>query len=117
MEERRRGKRLELTGELELKELGSSAEGELIEIHITDASTAGLGFCTEKQLTIGDNYEANLVLWNKEKIHVFIQIVRAAKEDDLYHYGGLFIGMPEDVKMRIQVYETIEDEIAKMHEE
>lgn len=114
MEERRRGKRLELTGELELKELGA-AQGETVEIHITDASTVGLGFRTDKQLTIGDNYEANLVLWNKEKIHVFIQIVRAVKEDDLYHYGGLFIGMPEDVKMRIQVYETVEDEIAKMN--
>ncbi len=114
MEERRRGKRLELSGELVLKELGA-ASGESVEITITDASTMGIGFSTHKQLTIGDNYEANLVLWNKEKIHVFIQVVRAVQEDDLYHYGGLFIGMPEDVKMRIQVYETVEDEKAKMN--
>ena len=71
MEERRRGKRLELTGELALKELGSNAEGENVEIHITDASTVGLGFCTEKQLTIGDNYEANLVLHSVYSANIY----------------------------------------------
>lgn len=113
-EERRRGKRLELTGEIALKELGSTG-GETVEITITDASTVGMGFSTQKQLTVGDNYEASLVLWNKDKIEVFVQIVRAEKIGDLYHYGGVFIGMPEDVKMRIQVYETVEDEIEKTH--
>ncbi len=113
MEERRRGKRLELSGEILLQELGGG-QGDTVDINITDASTVGIGFSTHKKLNLGDNYEANLVLWNKEKIHVFVQIVRAEIKDDLYHYGGLFIGMPEDVKMRIQVYETIEDEKAKL---
>jgi hypothetical protein len=114
MEERRKNRRLELEGELIIKGLGGATEA--VDIHILDASTNGLGFRTEKQLTIGDIYDANLTIWNKEKLHVFVQIVRAAVDEDGYHYGGTFIGMPEDVKMRIQVYETVAEEIAKQAE-
>ena len=117
MEEKRRSKRLELSGELILTQLGPTSEPEKADIEITDCSRDGLGFSTDAQLTIGNNYEANLTLWTKEVLHVFVQIVRAAKTDDGFHYGGIFIGMPEDVKMRIQVYETVEEEIAKKEEE
>lgn len=115
MEERRKNRRLELSGELIIKGLGGASEA--VDINILDASTNGLGFKTQKQLTIGDIYEANLMIWNKERLHVFIQIARASVDEDGYHYGGVFIGMPEDVKMRIQVYETVEEEIAKKEEE
>lgn len=108
MEEKRRAKRLDLSGEILIKELGAT-EHEVVDIKITDASTSGIGFSSEKQLTIGDNYEANITIWNKEVLHVFLQIVRAVKDGDLYHYGCIFIGMPEDVKMRIQVYETVSE--------
>lgn len=114
MEDRRKSKRLELTGEILLKELGTDAV-ESCDIHITDCSSAGIGFSTDKQLTIGHNYEANLRIWTKEVLPVFIQIVRATKgNDDLFHYGGSFIGMPEDVKKRIDVYELVEDEKARL---
>ncbi|MCR5557800.1 MAG: PilZ domain-containing protein [Butyrivibrio sp.] len=115
MEERRKNRRLELEGELIIKGLGGATEA--VDINILDASTNGMGFKTSKQLTIGDIYEANLMIWNKERLNVFIQIVRASADEDGYHYGGVFIGMPEDVKMRIQVYETVEEEIAKQEEE
>ena len=42
---------------------------------------------------------------------MFIQIVRAAKVDDVFQYGGIFIGMPDSDKMRIEVYETVEDQL------
>ena len=113
MEDRRRSKRLDLSGEIIIKELGTNAATSC-DIKITDASSAGIGFSTDKQLTIGDNYEANLTIWTKEVLHVFIQIVRAKKDGDTYHYGGSFIGMPEDVKKRIDVYELVEDEKAKL---
>ena len=85
MEERRRSKRLDLSGEILIKELGTNTATSC-DIKITDASSAGIGFTTDKQLTIGDNYEANLTIWTKEVLHVFIQIVRAKKVDDIYHY-------------------------------
>ena len=113
MEERRKSRRLDLTGEILLKELGTS-EVRNCDISITDCSSTGLGFATDQQLTIGNNYEAKITIWTKEVLHVIIQIVRAAKENDLFHYGGLFIGMPEDVRKRIDVYETVEEEKEKL---
>ncbi|MBO4456893.1 MAG: PilZ domain-containing protein [Butyrivibrio sp.] len=109
MEDRRKNRRLELSGEIIIKEIGGN-KYETVEIKITDCSRDGVGFSTPTQLTIGANYEANLTIWTKEVLHVFIQIVRATKADDKnFHYGGLFIGMPEDMKMRIDVYETVKD--------
>ncbi len=113
MEERRKSRRLDLTGEILIKELGTN-EVHNVDIHITDASSSGIGFSTNQQLTIGHNYEAKITIWTKEVLHVIIQIVRASKEDDVFHYGGLFIGMPEDVRKRIDVYETVEEEKAKL---
>jgi hypothetical protein len=113
MEERRKSRRLDLSGEILIKELGTN-EVHNADIHITDASSSGLGFSTDQQLTIGHNYEAKITIWTKEVLHVIIQIVRASKEDDVFHYGGLFIGMPEDVRKRIDVYETVEEEKAKL---
>ncbi len=116
MEDRRKTKRLELTGEIAIKELGTDAVRNC-EIQIIDASSTGLGFISDQQLTIGDNYEAKITIWTKEVLHVIIQIVRAAKEGNNYHYGSLFIGMPEDVCQRIKVYETVEDEKARLEGE
>lgn len=111
MEDKRKNKRLELQGEILIKEVGGVEDGELAEIEITDCSRDGLGFTTDRVLTIGSNYETNLTLWNKDKIHVFLQITRANKEGNVFHYGGIFIGMPDTDRMRIRVYETVEDEL------
>ncbi len=111
MEDKRKHKRLALSGELILKQLGGSGDATTAQIEITDCSRDGVGFSTDVQLTIGDNYEANLRLWTKEVLHVFIQIVRAAKVENTFHYGGIFIGMPDSDKMRIEVYETVRDQL------
>lgn len=114
MVDKRKHKRLELKGEILVNELGG-AQAAPFEIGITDCSRDGIGFDSDRSLAIGGNYEANLTLWNKDKIHVFIQIVRGVKnEEDSYHYGGIFIGMPDADQMRIQVYETVEDELAHL---
>ncbi len=113
MEDKRKHKRIALSGEIILKQLGGSGDTETAQIEITDCSRDGVGFSTDAQLTIGDNYEANLTLWTKEVLHVFVQIVRAAKIDDKFHYGGIFIGMPDSDKMRIEVYETVRDQLGE----
>ena len=114
MNEKRKHKRLELSGEILIKHLGGNGDATPAQIDITDASRDGIGFSSDKQLTIGDNYEANLTIWTKEVLHVFVQIVRAEKEPDrdFFHYGGIFIGMPDADKMRIEVYETVQDTLA-----
>lgn len=114
MEERRKRKRIALGGEILLNKLGGNGEAKTANIDITDCSGDGIGFVTDNQLMIGDNYEANITIWTKEVLHVFIQIVRAKKVDDTnYHYGGIFIGMPEADRMRIEVYEAVTDTLAE----
>jgi hypothetical protein len=114
MDERRKNKRLELTGEILVKQLGGSGEVKSATIDILDCSRDGIGFNTDNQLVIGDNYEAYLTIWTKEVLHVFVQIVRAAKLEDTYNYGGIFIGMPDADKMRIEVYETVRETLGEM---
>ncbi len=109
MEERRKSKRMGLTGELILSPIGSSSAPEAVNIEITDASKTGIGFITDKHLTIGDNYEANLTIWTKEVLHVFLQITRAQEIEGGYNYGAFFIGMPDYDAQRITAYETVHE--------
>ena len=113
MEERRKSKRLEMGGKLIMKPLGATdGSGESVSIEVVDCSRHGLGFITDRHLTMGDNYEAYLTIWTKEVLHVFIQIVRGEKketEGEVFHYGSVFIGMPEAERQRISVYETVQD--------
>ena len=108
MEEKRKHNRLELSGEIIIKPIGGAGEATAAQIEIHDCSRDGIGFTADAQLTIGNNYEANLTLWTNDTIHVFVQIVRAAKEGDVFHYGGIFIGMPEMDMKRIEIYDTVE---------
>ena len=107
MDNRRRTKRLDLAGEILLKEIGGESF-ETVEITITDASRDGVGFSTNKQLTIGANYEANLTIWTKEVIHAFLEIVRIEMHEDYFEYGAIFVGMPEMDSKRIEIYQQVE---------
>ena len=111
MQERRKSKRLDLTGKLIIKPLGQADSAESVTIDVADCSRHGLGFVTDKHLVMGDNYEAYLTIWTKEVLHVFIQIVRGEKKDDgTIAYGSTFIGMPDAERQRIAVYETVQEQ-------
>ncbi|MBE5858838.1 MAG: PilZ domain-containing protein [Butyrivibrio sp.] len=112
MEERRKYRRLDLEGELLMKPMASDDEVTPIPISIVDCSRGGMGFQSDQQLIMGDNYEANLTIWTKEVIHVFIKIVRGTMLDDSYSYGAIFIGMPEYDRQRIAVYETVQETLS-----
>ncbi len=115
MEERRKDKRLELKGELLLKSIANADEGvETVTISVFNCSKAGIGFLADCQLLMGDNYEANLTIWTKEVIHVFIKIVRGTMLENGYEYGAIFIGMPEYDRQRIAVYETVQETLDDM---
>ena len=117
MEERRKSKRLELGGEIMLKPIASKdQEEEAVTIHVYDCSRAGLGFHADCQLLMGEIYEANLTIWTKEVIHVFLKIVRGKALEDGYEYGAIFIGMPEYDLQRIEVYETVQDTLEELNE-
>ena len=118
MEERRKYRRLDLEGELFMNPIVAEGEDkEPVPISVFNCSRGGIGFRAQCQLVIGDNYEANLIIWTKEVIHVFLKIVRGMMLEDSYEYGAIFIGMPEFDRQRISVYETVQDTIAEMGEE
>lgn len=109
MEERRRSKRTKLNSVLMIKRLDSEEEQE-IAIEINDVSKTGIGFVCEEPLAIGNVYESYLTIWTKEVLHAFLRIVRIEMIDGEFHYGAVFIGMPEMDAARIEVYQTINDE-------
>ncbi len=109
MEERRKNKRLELTSKLLIKRLDAEGDTREVDIDVTDVSKTGVGFMCSEALEIGAVYEASLTIWTKEVIHAFIEIVRIEKkEDTLFSYGSIFIGMSEIEAGRIETYSTIE---------
>ncbi len=107
-DERRKSKRMELNSTLVLKRLDGGNEEE-ISIVIDDVSKSGVGFHCDTPLMIGTVYESYLQIWTKEVLHAFIEIVRIEKNGSEFHYGGIFIGMPEMDLSRIAVYETVTD--------
>lgn len=109
MEERRKSKRTELNSRLVIKRLDNNDEQDVI-IDIVDVSKTGVGFVCTEPLAIGNVYESFLTIWTKEVIHAFLRIVRIEMVEGTFHYGAVFIGMPEMDAARIEVYQTISDE-------
>ena len=107
MEERRKDRRMELTSKLIIKGLNGSEEEVAIEV--ADVSKTGIGFNCNRELAIGSVYEAYLVIWMKEQLHIFLEIIRMKSIDEKsYNYGAIFIGMPVMDSKRIEVYDTME---------
>ncbi|MBQ9122343.1 MAG: PilZ domain-containing protein [Lachnospiraceae bacterium] len=110
MEERRKSKRTELLSRLLMKRLGGESAEE-VGIDITDLSKTGIGFTCEEPLLIGNVYETYLTIWTKEVIHAFLEIIRIEKIEGGFSYGAIFIGMPEMDASRIEVYQTVTDNV------
>lgn len=108
-QERRGSKRTSMPSALVIKKLGGGGEKKDVDIDILDVSKTGIGFTCSEPLQIGEVYESFLTIWTKEVIHAFLRITRVEMGGDGYHYGALFIGMPEMDSARIEVYQTIND--------
>lgn len=100
---------MDLESRLIIRRLDSNEEPEEVAIEVIDVSKTGIGFNCTVPLEIGAVYEAYLTLWTKEVIHAFIEIVRIVKEDDVFKYGAIFIGMSEMDASRIEIYGTVND--------
>ena len=116
MSERRRRKRTDLDAQLKIKRTDGSSIAE-IEIDVVDVSLTGIGFMCKDELEIGVIYEGTLTIWTKEKIKVFLDIVRRHDMDDSINYGADFVGMPDLYKRKIGIYQTVEEESQKQNEE
>ena len=115
MDERRRRQRTDLDAQLVIKRTDGSNIEE-IAIDVTDVSITGIGFICTDELEIGDIYEGTLTIWTKEKLKVFLDIVRRHKIDGGFNYGAHFVGMPDLYKRKIGIYQTVEEENQKQSE-
>lgn len=107
MEEKRRHKRLDLDVSLQLERLDEEGLTTLKYAHVkvTDISRSGIGFSATRELAKGTYYDTKIQIWTKEVIDAVIEIVRCEKEGDIYHYGGVFIGMTDTDALKIDIYQ------------
>ena len=112
MDERRRRKRTDLDAQLNIKRTDGSSIEE-VSIDVVDISLTGIGFMCAEELELGAIYEGILTIWTKEKLKVFLDIVRRREVDGTINYGAHFVGMPDLYKRKIGVYQTVEDEKSK----
>lgn len=115
MDERRGRKRTDLDAHLTIKKLNGSGTDEH-EVNVTDVSISGIGFMCADELEIGSIYEGTLTIWTKEKIKVFLDIVRRIEKEDGINYGAHFVGMPDLYKRKIGIYQVVEEENQKQSE-
>ena len=115
MDERRRKKRTDLDAHLTIKKLdGSSIEEHGIDV--IDMSLSGIGFMCADELELGSVYEGTLTIWTKEKIKVFLDIVRRDEKENGFNYGADFVGLPDLYKRKIGIYQVVEEESQKQGE-
>ncbi|MBQ3104571.1 MAG: PilZ domain-containing protein [Lachnospiraceae bacterium] len=107
MSDRRRKERTQLDVKIKIKRMNSD-EFEVVDVQVTNVSVTGLGFNCPEILEKGAVYEASLVIWTKEVLPVYLEIVRVEMQDEDFNYGAVFIGMTETVANRIELYQTIE---------
>lgn len=71
------------------------------EIKAFDISRRGLGFKSTVELPIDFYFDINLYL--EENIHFFtvLKIIRKRKISDIYEYGCEFVGLAENLAMKI----------------
>ncbi len=114
MEDRRKSKRTKLDSRLIVRRLDAAEDKEVL-IDVVDVSKDGVGFTAGRPLKIGAVYEAFLTIWTQEVIHAFLQIVRIElleeAEPKKYGYGARFVGMPEMEANRIEVYQTVAENL------
>lgn len=112
MMEKRKCKRSVLNATIQLRQCNGE-EHKKLSVDVTNLSREGLGFFTSNELQIGDYYDTEIEIWTKEVIKVVIKIVRKTKNPDknVISYGGEFIGLSENEKFRIDVYQCVEENV------
>lgn len=104
MEEKRRAKRIPLEANLAMNRIDGS-RSEMVPIQIVDVSKSGIGFECARELEISSVYEIELILWTKEKINSFINIIRSGEKNGRRIYGATFVGLNESDACKIDIYD------------
>lgn len=112
MEEKRRNKRLELNAHLIMNRI-DSGRNDLIPVKINNISVTGLGFTCKDTLEFNSTYEVEIVLWTKDVLHTFINIIRMDRMDGENYYGATFVGLTESEACKINIYDLFRENEGK----
>lgn len=116
MAEKRRKKRMHLDVSVKLERVDKTEESDGIrslEVEVTDISSSGIGFYSDKELEVLAFYDTRVQIWTKEIIDTIIQVVRRVpNEKGGYNYGGIFVGMLRSDAMKIDAYSLFQEEEA-----
>lgn len=104
MDEKRKAKRIPLEANLAINRV-DGGKSELVPIQILDVSKSGMGFECARELEMNSVYAIELVLWTKEKINTFINIIRSDKKGGSNVYGATFVGITEADSCKIDIYD------------
>ncbi|MBR1634048.1 MAG: PilZ domain-containing protein [Lachnospiraceae bacterium] len=85
---------------------GDGMFSEPFDVEILNMSTDGIGFKCKQQLLIGEVLTGKIAIWTKEKLDVFMKIIRCSEEGGGYYgYGCTFVGMEGTEQTRIEIYQ------------
>lgn len=111
-QENRRAARtgLDTTLVLEIIDTENGRKLERMEVEVTDVSTEGIGFKCDYQLMVDEMFKATLQIWTKQKADIIVKVVRSSVEEEGYSYGCTFVGLPENFKTNISIYQMLNNQ-------
>lgn len=104
MNEKRKAKRIPLEANIAMNRV-DGGRSEMVPIQIVDVSKSGIGFVCARDLEMSSVYEIELVLWTKEIINCFINIIRCDADGSKKVYGATFVGLTEKDSCKIDIYD------------
>lgn len=104
LNEKRKAKRIPLEGNLAMNRV-DGGRADIVPVQIVDVSKSGIGFECARDLEISSVYEIELILWTKEKINCFINIIRCDAKANKKIYGATFVGLTEKDSCKIEIYD------------
>lgn len=89
----------------EVDSSGKRKSSQIFPVEVVDISMKGIGFITCCKLEPHTFYKAHIVFPTKEKINVVLETIRAVQQQDgSTLYGGVFVGINESDKFKIEVF-------------
>ena len=108
MQEKRKSKRFVLEATIAMERVDGS-KNRLVPISVIDVSGTGMGFSCKEILEMNSVYKVQLKIWTGDVVDALINIIRFDNsKDDIYIYGGNFIGMPGNDTSKFSIHELFD---------
>ena len=108
MQEKRKSKRFVLDATIAMERVDGN-KNRLVPINVLDVSGTGIGFECKEILEMNSVYKVQLKIWTGDTVDALVDIVRFDNsKDNVYIYGGNFIGMPFSDTTKFNIHELFE---------